>query len=118
MNSQIMPIVLYLIAAFIAAFGQYCYKLGAGRLGQISILYNWQLFLGMFIFCVVMVLMVAGLKIGGKLSVVYPVYATTFIWGAIIGVVFDKEQWVYSQAIGIGLIVVGVTVVAFGASKV
>lgn len=32
-----------------------------------------------------MVLFVAAFKKGGELSVLYPIYATTFIWAALIG---------------------------------
>jgi hypothetical protein len=35
----------------------------------------------------VMVLFVAGFKQGGQMTVLYPLYASTFIWGALIALV-------------------------------
>jgi hypothetical protein len=41
----------------------------------------------------VMVLFVAAFKRGGELSVLYPIYASTFIWGAILA------RWAYDVPI-------------------
>ena len=38
----------------------------------------------------VMVLFVAAFKRGGAMSVLYPIYASTFIWGAIARLAFDE----------------------------
>jgi drug/metabolite transporter (DMT)-like permease len=112
-----MPIICYLIAGIIGALGQYLYKLGGNLLGTIPIYKNWQLFGGAALFCLVMVLFVAGFKMGGRLGVIYPIYATTFIWGLLIAVLWDHEPWNAIQVFGIGLIVVGVSVIAIGAPR-
>lgn len=115
--SQTLPIILNLIAAALGAVGQWLYKIGGKQLGLIPILKNWQLFVGMALFCVVMVLFVYAFKLGGRLSVVYPVYATTFVWGMLIAINFDHEPWAWTQIIGVGLVVSGVSVIAFGYPK-
>lgn len=91
MKDQMIPALLYLVAACVGAVGQYSYKLGGLRIGQIPIYQNIPLILGIILFCIVMVLFVLSFKLGGRLSVVYPIYATTFIWGTLIGVIADKE---------------------------
>ena len=111
-TSQVTPILLNLIAAVVGALGQYLYKVGGTQIGQIPLYKNWQMFLGMALFCVVMVLFVIAFKLGGKLSVVYPVYATTFIWGMLIAVLLGKEPWAWGQLLGVGLIIAGVSVIA------
>ena len=78
---------------------------------------NWALFSGMALFCVVMVLFVVAFRLGGRLSVVYPVYATTFIWGTLLAVGVDKEPFHWVQVAGIGAILIGVTLVAVGSPK-
>lgn len=115
--SQTLPILLNLAAAIIGATGQWLYKIGGKQLGTIPLMKNWQLFVGVILFCMVMVLFVTAFKLGGKLSVVYPVYATTFVWGMLIAVNFDHEPWAWSQVAGISLIVAGVSVIAFGYPK-
>jgi len=115
--SQLMPIVLNIVASFFGAFGQYFYKLGSKRLGAESLLRNWQLGLGVLLFCAVMVLFVAGFKLGGRLSVVFPFYALTFVWGALIGYWLENEPVNLLQWSGIGIVVLGISIVAFGSAS-
>ena len=115
--SQTYPIILNLIAALIGALGQYAYKLGGLKIGKVPIHQNWQLLAGMFLFCLVMVLFVVAFKNGGKISVTYPMYATTFIWGTLLGVFIDKEVVSPAQVLGIVMVVVGISIVAFFAPQ-
>lgn len=81
-----MSILLFAIAAFIGALGQFLYKSGAAAAtGGWQSYLNWRLGFGVACYVAVMVLFVAAFKRGGELSVLYPVYATTFIWAAVIG---------------------------------
>jgi len=118
MASQTYPIVLNLIAAVIGALGQYAYKIGGTKLKEVPLYQNWQLLAGMGLFIGVMLLFVIGFKNGGKLSVTYPMYATTFIWGTLLGVFLDKEAFNYMQFAGVTLVVIGVSMVAYFAPKV
>lgn len=114
---QTVPILLNLLAAVVGAVGQYLYKLGGLRLGTTPLYKNWPLFTGMVLFCFVMVLFVIAFRLGGRLSVVYPVYATTFIWGTLLAVGVEKEPFHWVQMAGIGAILVGVTLVAAGSPR-
>lgn len=113
MKDQLVPALLYLLAAFVGAIGQYAYKIGGNKMGHIPIYQNYSLFLGIFLFCLVMVLFVLSFKLGGKLSVVYPIYATTFIWGTLIGVLLDKEQVTIPQVLCTLVVVLGSGGVAY-----
>lgn len=116
-RTQIVPMLLNLVAAFIGAFGQYFYKIGSGRLGTIPLYKNWPIFVGMFLFTAVMFLFVVAFKMGGRMSVVYPVYATTFIWGTLIAVVINREPYSIMQLVGVGVVVLGVMIVAITAPQ-
>lgn len=111
--SQTLPIILNLLAAIIGAVGQWLYKIGGKQLGAVPLIKNWQLYVGMVLFCAVMVLFVYAFKIGGRLSVVYPVYASTFVWGMLIAIKVDHEPWAWAQLFGVGLVVLGVSIIAF-----
>jgi drug/metabolite transporter (DMT)-like permease len=90
-------IVFFLVAAFLGALGQFLYKSGAERAtGSVaSYLLNARLLGGVVCYVAVMVLFVAAFKRGGSLAVLYPLYATTFIWAAAI------NWWVYDEPIGL-----------------
>ena len=51
---------------------------------MLSYLLNLRLLGGVVCYVAVMVLFVAAFKQGGSMSVLYPLYASTFIWGAVI----------------------------------
>jgi drug/metabolite transporter (DMT)-like permease len=111
--SQTYPILINLLASIIGAFGQYCYKLGAQKLSSVPIYLNWQLFLGAFFFLLVMILFILAFKHGGKISVTFPFYATTFIWGTFLGVFLEKEPFHLIQGLGILCVVFGISLIAY-----
>jgi len=111
MDTPFRSILLYLVAAVVGAWGQYFYKEGSGasQLASVaSLATNWRLLLGVTCYIAVMVLFVAAFKIGGQLTVLYPVYATTFVWGAAIGVLLLGESLGLAKGTGMVLIVAGV----------
>jgi uncharacterized membrane protein len=86
METPVLSILFFLLASLLGALGQFLYKSGAERAtgGVASYLLNLRLLSGVACYIGVMVLFVAAFKRGGALSVLYPIYATTFIWAAII----------------------------------
>lgn len=117
MSDQLVPILLYLLAGISGAFGQYFYKLGGTRLDLVPLYKNFPLFIGIILFCVVMWLFVTAFKLGGRMSVVYPVYATTFVWGTLISVIIGKEPWTVMQLIGVTTIIAGVILISIGGAE-
>lgn len=79
-------ILCFVVAALLGAVGQYLYKSGADATDGSwqSYVVNWRLAGGVVCYIAVMVLFVAAFKQGGSLTVLYPIYASTFIWAAII----------------------------------
>ena len=81
-----LAIVLFIVAAFLGALGQFFYKSGAEKTDSTfaSYIINARLLAGVVCYVAVMVLFVAAFKRGGALTVLYPIYASTFIFAAII----------------------------------
>ena len=79
-------VACFLAASLLGAWGQFLYKAGADRAagGPLSYLLNARILGGVACYAAVMVLFVAAFKRGGELTVLYPVYATTFVWAALI----------------------------------
>lgn len=87
MKTPVFSIFCFIVASMLGALGQFFYKSGAeqARGGVSSYLFNARLWAGVICYLAVMVLFVAAFKRGGALSVLYPIYATTFIFAAMIG---------------------------------
>jgi multidrug transporter EmrE-like cation transporter len=85
MKTPAVSIALFAIAAVLGAVGQFLYKSGAAQIGSSPWSFlNPRLLGGAVCYIAVMILFVAAFKRGGELSVLYPIYASTFIWAAII----------------------------------
>lgn len=86
MQTPIISILMFVAASVFAALGQFLYKGGADAAngGVLSYVTNPRILAGVGCYTAVMVLFVAAFKRGGSLSVLYPVYASTFIFAALI----------------------------------
>jgi multidrug transporter EmrE-like cation transporter len=109
LKTPLLSIVFFLLAALFGAVGQFLYKSGAERAGGsiAGYLLNARLLGGVVCYVAVMILFVAAFKKGGALTTLYPIYASTFIFAALIGL------WAYGTAIkpvnvgGMALLVAG-----------
>lgn len=87
MKTPLASMGMFLFASALGALGQFLYKAGADRAtgGLLSYLVNPRILGGIGCYIGVMVLFVAAFKRGGSLAVLYPIYASTFIFAAILG---------------------------------
>ncbi len=116
LKTPILAIVCMLVASVFGAVGQYLYKTGASHsvAGPFTILLSPWILAGMGCYITVMILFTQAFKAGGQVTVLYPIYATTFIWAAIIG------QATYNQPIrlvhiaGMILLIVGIYLMGVG----
>jgi len=109
MTTPAISIVMFVAAALFGALGQYLYKSGADIAGGTvtSYIVNPRLLGGVVCYVAVMVLFVAAFKKGGALTVLYPVYATTFIWAALLALVVYGTPIKPINVAGMGLLVAG-----------
>jgi multidrug transporter EmrE-like cation transporter len=61
-----------------------------------------------------MILFVAAFKRGGAMSVLYPIYASTFIWGALIALAAFGEPIRPVNILGMAVLVVGMLLMGWG----
>ena len=109
MKTPLISILYFLLASLLGAVGQFLYREGALRTsaGWLSFLLNARLVLGVVCYGAVMVLFVAAFKRGGALTVLYPVYATTFIWAALIALACYGQPVRPLNMAGMALLVTG-----------
>jgi len=86
MKTTPFAVLCFLAASVLGAVGQFFYKSGADRAhGAIqNYLLNSRIVLGACCYLAVMVLFVAAFKQKASPSALYPLYATTFIWAALL----------------------------------
>jgi multidrug transporter EmrE-like cation transporter len=116
MQTPWISIAYFIVAAVFGAVGQYFYKTGADRAAGswTGYLLNVRLLAGVVCYVLVMVLFVAAFRRGGAMSVLYPVYASTFIWGALIALVTFGEPIRPVNILGMCLLVLGMYLMGLG----
>ncbi len=74
------------LAALLGALGQYLYKSGADAADGTLLSYavSARIVGGVVCYVGVMVLFIAAFRLGGSLTVLYPIYGSTFIWATFI----------------------------------
>ena len=68
----------------------------------------------MLCYVLVMFLFTYGFRRGGTVAVLYPVYATTFIWAAVMGRVFHAQPIRPVHLLGMALLVAGIACMGSG----
>ena len=109
MTTPAISIVFFIVAAFLGALGQYLYKSGADLAGNgiASYVLNWRLLAGVACYIAVMTLFVAAFRKGGSLTVLYPIYASTFVWAAVLALLLQAVPIRPVNIAGMGLLVIG-----------
>jgi multidrug transporter EmrE-like cation transporter len=109
MPTPVASILMFTAAALVGAVGQFLYKSGADSAtgGLWSYLANVRLLAGVVCYVAVMVLFVAAFKRGGSLTVLYPIYASTFIWAAVIARLAYQTPIQPLNVVGMLLLVAG-----------
>ena len=109
MKTPLISMFFFLLASVLGAAGQFFYREGArtatGGIG--GYLASPRIWLGVTCYVAVMVLFVAAFKRGGSLTVLYPIYASTFIWAALIAWQVDGQPIKLLNVAGMALLVGG-----------
>lgn len=108
MKTKTTAILLVLFSTLLTSIGQLFYKLGADQLPKLFI--NYFLIIGLLTYFIALVIFIIALKYE-ELSILYPIYATSYIWVTLMSFFILREPSAISKYIGITLIVMGVAVV-------
>ncbi len=113
---SILPILITLLAAFIASAAQYVLKrhierFGKGMRGMLSVLMKRGILMGLGLYALSLAVYLLALR-SAPLSVAYPVFATTFVFVALFSRFRLGEKIGVQRALGIGLVFAGILIVA------
>lgn len=108
---------LIIFSTLLNTFAQTMYKFGANQLSfnLNSIITNLPLILGFITYGISAILMIAAFR-GGELSVLYPIFATAYIWVTIVSNIFFNETVNIYKWLAIISIVLGVTLIGIGSN--
>jgi len=114
-STPLLSIALFLLAAVLGAAGQFLYKSGADVAagGIAGYLLNVRLILGVLCYGAVMILFVTAFTTGGSLAVLYPVYASTFIFAAIIAKIAYGNPILPIHMLGWALMISGMSLMGW-----
>lgn len=118
MKTKPFAIVLIILSTFITASGQFFLKRGADSLEfeLIKIVSNYLLIGGLVLYAFGALILIYALK-NGELSVLYPIYSTSFVWVILISYFYFGEMINVWKVAGVIFIVGGVSFIGIG-SKV
>jgi multidrug transporter EmrE-like cation transporter len=116
--------ILVVCCTIIGAAAQVLIKKGAGALGAnptfvhtaMAMLFTPALFTGYAMYGVSTVLLVLALR-HGQLSLLYPVFAMTYVWVTVLSFVIFHESINVFKLAGIAVIVGGIAVLGKGSPK-
>ncbi len=115
-NTPLVSIVCVLVASVLGAGGQYLFKAGTDRMsgGPMSFLYSPWVWVGMLCYIAVMFFFTYAFKKGGTVTVLYPIYASTFIWSAVMGWMINQQPIRAVHVLGMLLLIVGMYLMGIG----
>ncbi len=118
LQTPLVPILCVLVASVLGAAGQFLFKLAATRGGSAALGFlrtPWAL-LGLACYVAVMMLFSLAFKRGGTVPVLYPIYATTFIWAAVMAWAVNGQPIRPLHVAGMVLLVAGIICMSAGQS--
>ena len=115
MPAEMWAIGLVVLATLVGAFGPILLKkASAKKLSKLSsLITNYHLFGGVFLYGIGTVLFIPALK-GGDLSILYPFVSLTYIWVSLLSVKFLGEKMNLIKWLGIVFIILGVGFIGLG----
>ncbi len=115
MATKLWAIGLVLLCALMTGFAQLFFKIGANKLPLIF--FNWPIIIGLAIFATEAVLFVIAYR-GGDVSVLFPTFATSYIWVSLVSKYFLLESLNLFKWVGIITIILGISIIGKGSKIV
>lgn len=115
MATKLWAALLVLFTTLLTSSAQILYKLGSANLtfNIVSILTNYYLIGGIFLYAIGGTLMILSFR-GGEVSVLYPIIATSYIWVSLLSVKFLGEQMNHFKWLGVISIIIGIASIGYG----
>jgi multidrug transporter EmrE-like cation transporter len=115
-QTPIVALACVLAASLLGAAGQFLFKLAATRGGSapLGFLATPWAFLGLASYVAVMLLFSFAFRRGGTVTVLYPLYASTFIWAAVMAWALYGQPIRPIHVAGMVLLIAGMVCMGWG----
>jgi len=110
MNGKIVAIIMIVLGTLFTSLAATLYKLGADRWNLIII------FIGFCLYFTAGVLLILALK-RAEVTLVYPVFATSYIWVLIISYFIFGEHLNFAKTLSIFSIMLGIIMISLGSNN-
>jgi uncharacterized membrane protein len=115
MSTKLWAIGIVLFSTLLTSTAQLFYKFGAAKLSFdiLSLITNYELIMGMVLYAIGGILLILSLR-GGEVSVLYPIFATSYIWVSFLSIYFLGEVMNLFKWVGVAAIVIGIVFIGLG----
>ena len=105
-------------STLLTSTAQLFYKFGVEKLDFdiLSLLTNFELITGMVLYAIGGILLILSFR-GGEVSVLYPIFATSYIWVSLLSMYFLNEVMNIFKWGGIFAIIAGIVLIGYGSKK-
>lgn len=119
MKTNLLAVCLTMAAVVMTSFAQIFYKMTAERLVYsdfLTYITNYPFIIALILFGLGGVFFIHSLKLG-EVTVLYPLFATAYIFVMFFSKLFFGEAITSHKWIGVAIIVLGVTIISIGSKK-
>lgn len=118
MKTKTLAILLILFTTIFTSSAQISLKLAINNLkpGLPGIILNYYLIQGFFLYAIAGALAISAFR-RGDVSVLYPIFATSYVWVSLASAYFFGEYLSMLKWFGIIVIITGISMVGFGSTK-
>ena len=105
-------------STLLTSTAQLFWKFGSNKLefNILSAITNIELITGVLLYAVAGTLLILSFR-GGEVSVLYPIFATSYIWVSFLSIYFLGEIMNPYKWMGVSAIVMGIVLIGFGSKK-
>ena len=119
MATKLWAMGIILGSTLLTSTTQLFWKFGAEQLefNILSIITNINIFAGILLYAIGGVLLIISFR-GGEVSVLYPIFATSYIWVSFLSIYFLNEIMNLFKWLGIFTIVLGIFLIGYGSKSI
>ena len=118
MATKLWAMGIVLGCTLLTSTAQLFWKFGAEKLefNILSIITNVNIFVGILLYVVGGILLIISFR-GGEVSVLYPIFATSYVWVSFLSIFFLGEVMSLFKWLGIFTIMAGIVLIGFSSKK-